>query len=129
MLYFIVQADNNNTEVKFESYELKILLDTIEHQKEICKKNEKNNYIVFTPNSGPIKIKPIIKSPMFIINVIVETESGIKLLRTIAKAAPLPTETWLGNIKKNTAAATMAVPTVIIANSLIVLQNFMSFSS
>lgn len=33
------------------------------------------------------------------------------------------------NIKKNTAAATMAVPTVIIANSLIVLQNFMSFSS
>lgn len=66
---------------------------------------------------------------MFIINVIVETESGIKLLRTIAKAAPLPTETWLGNIKKNTAAATMAVPTVIIANSLIVLQNFMSFSS
>ena len=66
---------------------------------------------------------------MFIINVIVETESGIKLLRTIVKAAPLPTETWLGNIKKNTAAATMAVPTVIIANSLIVLQNFMSFSS
>ena len=61
---------------------------------------------------------------MFIINVIVETESGIKLLRTIAKAAPLPTETWLGNIKKNTVAATMAVP-----NSLIVLQNFMSFSS
>ena len=66
---------------------------------------------------------------MFIINVIVETESGIKLLRTIAKAAPLPTETWLGNTKKNTAAATMDVPTVIIANSLIVLQNFMSFSS
>ena len=65
---------------------------------------------------------------MFIINVIAETESGIKLLRTIAKAAPLPTEIWLGNIKKN-AAATMAVPTVIIANSLIVLQNFMSFSS
>lgn len=44
MLNFIVQSDNNDTEVEFESYELKILLDTIEHQKEICEKNEKHNY-------------------------------------------------------------------------------------
>ena len=79
-------------------------------------------YIVFAPNSGPIKIKPIISSPTFIINVMVETESGMKLLSTIAKAAPLPTETWLGSIKKNTAAATIAVPTVMIANSFNVFR-------
>ncbi len=44
MLNLIVQSDTNDTEVEFESYELKILLDTMEHQKEICSKHEKYNY-------------------------------------------------------------------------------------
>ena len=74
-------------------------------------------------------MKPMIKRPTFMIRVMVEAESGMKLLSTIAKAAPLPTETWLGSIKKNTAAATMAVPTVMMANYLIVLRIFMCLTS
>ena len=40
-------------------------------------------------------------------NVITEIGKGKKLCSTIANADILPTETWLGSIKKNTAAATM----------------------
>ena len=69
------------------------------------------------------------QQPMFIINVMVETERGMKLLSTMARAAPLPTETWRGSIKKKTAAATMAVPTVMIANSLMVLRTFTELTS
>ena len=67
----------------------------------------------------------MINSPTFMISVIVDTDSGMKLLKTIASAAPLPTDTWLGSIKKNTAAATMTVPTVMMANSLTVFRIFM----
>lgn len=62
---------------------------------------------------------------IFVHDVIVETGNGMKLLMTIAKPVPLPTVTWLGSIKKNTAIATMIVPTVIIANSSTVLRIFM----
>ena len=86
-------------------------------------------YTVLAPNSGPIRMKPIISKPTFIISVMVDTDSGIKLLRTIANAAPLPTDTWLGSMKKKTAAATIAVPTEIIANSLIVFYTFIARTS
>ena len=36
---------------------------------------------------------------------ITETGNGIKLLRIMASAEPLPTATWLGSIKKKIAAA------------------------
>ena len=40
-----------------------------------------------------ISRKPITRSPIFIISVIMETGRGIKLLKTIARAAALPTLT------------------------------------
>ena len=43
MLRFTVQSNTNHTEVDFESPELKILLDAMEHQKKICSKFEQNN--------------------------------------------------------------------------------------
>ena len=44
----------------------------------------------------------------------------MKLLSTMAKAVPLPTDTWLGSIKQYTAAATISVPKVMIINSFTV---------
>lgn len=52
----------------------------------------------------------------------VETGKGMKLLSTMARAVPLPTETWLGSMKKNTEIATMAVPRVMMAKSFTVLR-------
>ena len=71
------------------------------------------------PNSFPIKMNPKVKRIMFIERVSIDTGIGKKLLRTIAKAAILPTDTLLGIIKKNTANATIAVPIVIIIKSII----------
>ena len=56
---------------------------------------------------------------MFKIKVMTDTGNGMKLLITIAKAVPLPTDTWLGSIKKNTAVDTINVPIVMMKNSLI----------
>ena len=50
--------------------------------------------------------------------------SGIKLPRTMARPEMLPTDTWLGIRKKNTAAATMTVAKVIIKNSRIASHFF-----
>ena len=44
-------------------------------------------------------------------------DAGQRLDRFLAKAVPLPTDTWLGSMKKNTAAVMMIVPTVMMANS------------
>lgn len=46
MLNFLVKSNTNHTEVELESNELKILLDVMEHQKEICSKYEQHNYEV-----------------------------------------------------------------------------------
>ena len=46
-----------------------------------------------------------------------DTGKGMKLLNTMARAVPLPTDTWLGSIKKYTAVATINVPTVMMKNS------------
>lgn len=46
MLNFLVKSNTNHTEVELESNELKILLDVMEHQKEICSKYEQDNYEV-----------------------------------------------------------------------------------
>ncbi len=43
MLKFLVQSNVNNTEVDFESAELNILLDAMEHQRKTCSKNEKDD--------------------------------------------------------------------------------------
>lgn len=43
MLKFLVQSNANNTEVDFESSELNILLDAMEHQRKTCSKNEKDD--------------------------------------------------------------------------------------
>ena len=61
----------------------------------------------------------MISKNTFIIRVMVDTERGTNSLMTIARPAPLPTVTRLGTIKKNTAVATMMVPTVMIRNSFI----------
>ena len=45
----------------------------------------------------------MISSAELIIKVKAETGNGIKLLQTMASAVALPTETWLGIIKKKTA--------------------------
>lgn len=46
MLKFLVKSNTNHTEVELESNELKILLDVMEHQKEICSKYEQHNFEV-----------------------------------------------------------------------------------
>lgn len=46
MLKFLVKSNTNYTEVELESNELKILLDVMEHQKEICSKYEQHNFEV-----------------------------------------------------------------------------------
>ena len=61
--------------------------------------------------------------------MIAETGSGTKLLMISASAEALPTVTWLGSIKKNTAAAIMAVPIVIMENSLIDCLKSMDITS
>lgn len=52
------------------------------------------------------------------INVITETDNGMKLPTTIAKADALPTATWLGSIKKYIAAAANIAPKVMIPKSI-----------
>lgn len=44
MLNFIVQSKINNTEVEFETNELKILLDIMEKQNQICNKDDMKIY-------------------------------------------------------------------------------------
>lgn len=46
MLKFLIKSNTNHTEVELESNELKILLDVMEHQKEICSKYEQHNFEV-----------------------------------------------------------------------------------
>lgn len=46
MLKFLVESNINHTEVELESNELKILLDVMERQKEICSKYEQHNFEV-----------------------------------------------------------------------------------
>ena len=64
---------------------------------------------------------------MLMISVMADTGSAIKLFSTMASAVTVPTETWLGSIKKYTAVAMMAVPAVMIAKSLIVFLIFIAF--
>ena len=63
--------------------------------------------------------KPMMSRPTFIAIVMAETLRGRNSLSTIARPAALPTVTWLGIIKKNTAQAVMIVPTVMLMNSRI----------
>ena len=79
---------------------------------------------VLAPNSGPIRIKPIISRTTFIIRLSTDIGSGIKLPITIAKADALPTATLLGSIKKNIAAAAIAAPKVMIEKSIKLEKNF-----
>lgn len=44
MLNFIVQLNTNNTEIEFETNELKILLNILEQQKLHCSNNEQKSY-------------------------------------------------------------------------------------
>ena len=76
-------------------------------------------YTVLAPNSGPIRINPMISSTTLIIRDITDIGNGIKLLSTIARADPLPIATWLGSIKKYIATAERSAPKVIIRYSFI----------
>lgn len=76
----------------------RILCDRVEIGKDSLKDthitgSRMEQYTVFAPNSGPTRTNLMIRKHTFMINVIVETEIGTKLLRTKASAAPLSTET------------------------------------
>lgn len=74
-------------------------------------------YTVFAPNAFPQVRNPTIRRSTFKIMVIAEIGNGTKLDNTIDKPAILLTEAWLGIRKKNTAAETIATPTVKIIPS------------
>lgn len=87
------------------------------------------------PNSPPINKKPSTRNSKFSAMVMADTGSGIKLASTMARPDTLPTDNLLGTRKKNTAAATIAVPSVMMPHSastahiFALLFRFMAFFS
>ena len=81
-------------------------------------------YTVLSPKSFPINRKPTISRKVLRIKVIREIFNGMMLANIMAKPEILPTDTWLGIIKKKTADATMIVAKVITKNSLSVSHSF-----
>ena len=61
--------------------------------------------------------------------VIIETDNGMKLAKTIAKPAILLTDAWLGMRKKKTAAEIMDVASVRIIISFINANFFIIIKS